>query len=174
MLRVLLIVIGVLVALAAAVVLVGARLPRAHTATRSLRLRRSPEAVWAVLTDLDAYPTWRPGLRAITRLSDVDGRTRWREHDRHGTVTFEVVAAEPPFRLVTRIADAGLPFGGGWTYAIEPTPDGSTLTVTEDGEVYNPVYRFVSRFVIGHTATIDRYLTALAGRFGEPATIGGR
>jgi hypothetical protein len=32
------------------------------------------------------------------------------------------------------------------------------LRITEDGEVYNPVFRFVSRFVMGHTATMDKYL----------------
>jgi uncharacterized protein YndB with AHSA1/START domain len=175
MLWILLVVAGFLVVLMATVVIVGMRLPRGHTATRSLHLpRTAPEAVWAAITDIDAYPTWRPGMREVTRLSDVDGRTRWREHDRNGKITFEVAAADPPARLVTRIADPGLPFGGAWTYLIEGTGGGSTLTVTEDGEVFNPVYRFVSRYVMGHTAGIDRYLTALAAKFGEPATIGGR
>jgi uncharacterized protein YndB with AHSA1/START domain len=175
MVRVLLIVIGILVVLAAAVVLIGARLPRRHTATRSLRLpRTTPEAVWAAITDIDAYPQWRPGMREVTRLSDVDGRTRWREDDRNGKITFEVVEADPPHRLVTRIADTGLPFGGGWTYLVEGNGGGGTLTVTEDGEVFNPVYRFVSRYLMGHTASLDRYLTALAARLGEPATIGDR
>lgn len=176
MLRILLVALGVLVVLVAAVVLVGARLPRGHTATRALRLpNTAPEAVWDAITDVDTYPRWRPGMREVTLLSDVDGRTRWREHDRNGKITFEVVEADPPHRLVTRIADTGLPFGGRWTYLVDGGPDGgSTLTVTEDGEVFNPVYRFVSRYVMGHTASIDRYLKALAAKFGEPATIGGR
>jgi hypothetical protein len=94
----------------------------------------------------------------------VDGRPRWRERDRHGTITYEVTESVPPGRLVTRIADDGLPFGGTWTYQVTPDAGGSTLTVTEDGVVRNPVFRFVSRFVTGHTATIDAYLTALAAR----------
>ena len=35
---------------------------------------------------------------------------------------------------------------------------GTRLTITEDGEVYNPLFRFVSRFIMGHTSSIDRYL----------------
>ena len=33
--------------------------------------------------------------------------------------------------------------------------------ITENGEVYNPLFRFMSRFVFGHTATIDKYLEDL-------------
>ena len=39
-----------------------------------------------------------------------------------------------------------------------PRGDSTTLRITENGEVYNPVFRFVSRFVFGHSATIEKYL----------------
>jgi hypothetical protein len=35
------------------------------------------------------------------------------------------------------------------------------LRITEQGEVYNPVFRFVSRFVIGQNRTIETYLRDL-------------
>jgi hypothetical protein len=54
-----------------------------------------------------------------------------------------------------------LPFGGTWVYEIVPEGDSCTLTITEHGKVYNPLFRFVSRFIMGHTATIDSYLAAL-------------
>ena len=60
--------------------------------------------------------------------------------------------------LVTRIADTGLAFGGSWTFALQPAASGTRLSITENGEVYNPLFRVMSRFVFGHTATIDRYL----------------
>ena len=44
------------------------------------------------------------------------------------------------------------------------------MTISERGEVYNPLYRFVSRFFIGHTRTIDAYLAELARSFGEEPT----
>ncbi len=43
---------------------------------------------------------------------------------------------------------------------IVPAPNGTTLTITEDGEVYNPIFRFMSRFVFGHEATMATYLSA--------------
>jgi len=56
-------------------------------------------------------------------------------------------------------------FGGTSTFEIGPAERGSTLTITERGEAYNPIFRFVSRFVMGHHRTIDAYLSRLRGRF---------
>ena len=75
----------------------------------------------------------------------------------------------PARKLVTRIETKKLPFEGTWTYEFTPSHQETELTVTEDGEVYNPLFRFVSRFVIGHTATIDAYLKALRSKLREDA-----
>ena len=48
--------------------------------------------------------------------------------------------------------------------AIEPAPGGSRLTITERGEIYNVVFRTLSRFVFGYTATMDDCLKAAARR----------
>jgi hypothetical protein len=81
-------------------------------------------------------------------------------------LTYEAETSLPPEHLVTRIVDKGLPFGGSWDYAISHDGPGSKLTITENGEIYNPVFRVVSR-VMGQTASIDAYLTALAARLGD-------
>jgi hypothetical protein len=85
-------------------------------------------------------------------------------------VVYEEVEADPPRRLVARIADPSLPYGGSWTYVVAPERDGSRVTITEDGVVRNPIFRFVSRFVLGHHATQDAFLRALGRRFGQEAT----
>jgi uncharacterized protein YndB with AHSA1/START domain len=164
---VLLIAVGVLIAAAAAVLLIGRGLPVEHEAARSLGLGRQPQEVWRAVTDIDGLSAWRPGLKRAEALPEVDGRTRWREHDRHGTITYEVVEADVPRRYVTRIADTGLPFGGTWTWTIEPTAQGCRVTVVECGEIHSPLFRFVSRHIIGHGATMERTLRALAKHFGE-------
>jgi hypothetical protein len=41
------------------------------------------------------------------------------------------------------------------------------VRITEDGEVYNPIFRFMSRFVFGHTHTMDAYLRALGKATGQ-------
>jgi len=46
----------------------------------------------------------------------------------------------------------------------EEDRDRTEVTITEDGEVYNPIFRFMSAYVFGHTATIEQYLTDLESR----------
>ena len=155
----------ILAAIVMVIVVVGAMLPKGHVATRSASYHRPPEDVWAVITD---DPRWRSDVQGYHPLQARNGHRTWKELDRRGSgITFEEIEAIPPQRLVVRIADEKLPFGGYWTYVIAPEPGGCTLTITENGEVYNPVFRFVSRFVIGHTATLDTYLNNLRRKFGE-------
>lgn len=116
--------------------------------------------------------SWRAGLRNVKRLPDRSGLQSWLETTDSGIIPFETTVLEPPRKLVVRIADPKLPFGGTWTYEIRATPEGSALRITENGEVYNPIFRFVSRFVLGYTGTIDAYLKSLAKKFGDPAQIG--
>jgi hypothetical protein len=80
-----------------------------------------------------------------------------------------VIESRPPRRLVTFIADNKLPFGGIWIFDVTPTQDGCEVNITERGEVYNPAFRFVSRFVLGYNGTMDKYLRNLAHKFGENA-----
>lgn len=169
------IVVAVIATLVVIVVAVGFALPEKHTAARVARYRASPEQVWATITDISAFPAWRRDVKSVEPLPAVDGLPSWRELGSDGAITYRVVTATPPSpaapgRLVTRIADKSLPFGGEWEYEVSTDGAGSRLTITERGEVYNPVYRFVSRFVMGHTATIDAYLRNLRAKLGEPGT----
>lgn len=75
--------------------------------------------------------------------------------------SYAILEQSPPHRFVTAIIKKDLPFGGTWTYEFAPSGTGTTLTITERGEVYNPFFRFVSRFVMGHTKSIDEFMAAL-------------
>jgi len=152
---------GSIAAVIAIVALVGSLLPRAHTVSRTVTLRQRPDEVWRILTDYENSPSWRTDISKVEVLPARDGRLCWREIKGSDAITYVREEEDPPRRLVTRIADKNLPFGGSWSYEISPAPQGSTLTVTENGEVYNPIFRFVSRFVMGHYASIDAFLGAL-------------
>ena len=143
------------------VVGVGAMLPQDHEVSRTVLLAAPPERVWAVITDVGRYPTWRRGVTSVTMEPTAGALTRWREHTGSESLGYEMNTADRPMRLVTRITDEGIPFGGGWTFDLAPTHDGTSLTITERGSVYNPLFRFVSRFVMGHTKTIDEYAADL-------------
>ena len=152
------VVIGVLVGIAA---FVGSRVPVAHSASRQAYLAAPPETVWHVITDVERFPSWRSDVKRVTWLTDADRRTKWVEEGRSGRLTLVVEREEPPRLLVGRIADRNAPFGGSWTYEILPAAGGSTITITENGEIYNPLFRFMARFVFGYESTLKSYLEAL-------------
>lgn len=161
---------AVMVGLILAATVWGALLPREHHAHRSARFAQPPAALWTVIADPLAAPAWRPDVAAVEALPAVGGRARWKEIG-GDAITYELVADEPPARRVVRIADDALPFGGSWTYALEADGEGARLTITEDGEVRNPLFRFLARYAFGHGGTMEAYLRALGRRFGEDVSI---
>ena len=141
------------------IVVIGALLPQEYYVSHTITLQQPVEVVWNVIT---GPPNWRPDIRGYQELPPQDGHRMWRETDKNGqTITYEVIGAAPPRRLITHIADLKLPFGGTWTYELDPRESGCKLTIIERGEVYNPLFRFVSWFIMGHTATMDAYMNAL-------------
>ena len=164
--RVVVVLLAVMVGLGLVVVIVGYLLPVRHEATVSATIPAAPDAVWAVLTDPASYPTWRGDVTSVELLPTDSGHVAWREQGKNGVISYAIELAEVPTRLVTRITDKSLPFGGSWEYVVTGEGRGSRVRITEHGEVYNPVFRFVSRFIMGHTATASAYLKALGARFG--------
>ena len=160
MLRIAILVVGALGAVLLALIAFGYALPVAHVATRDAVLPVPPERVFAVLTEVEAFPKWRSDVQAVEVIARAP-KLQWRERGNNDTIAFEIQESDPPRRLVTRIADPKLPFGGAWTFYVEPVDGGTKLTITENGEVYNPLFRFMSRFVFGHTATLDTFLRDL-------------
>lgn len=159
----------VLISFLIAVPLVGLVLPRGHIVARSITLHHPPEHIWQVITDFHNAPAWRPSLTRIEQLPSRQGVALWREHYQGGdALTLATVESIGPTRLVREIADPDLPFGGRWVYDIVPLNEGgSRITITEHGDVSNPVFRVVSRFFMDQSAAIDRYLLDLGNKFGE-------
>jgi uncharacterized protein YndB with AHSA1/START domain len=127
-----------LVGVIGVIALVGYFLPVAHEASRSAELNKPPDQVFALIADPNTYKGWWDG-------SDVKT---------------EVTERVPPTKLVTKIVGE-TQFGGTWTFDIAPTPNGSRLTITERGEIYNVVFRALAKYVIGYTGTMDSFLEAV-------------
>jgi uncharacterized protein YndB with AHSA1/START domain len=151
--------------------LVGSRLPQAHVASRSILLRQSPQSVYAVVRDFGSAPKWRDDVTRLDVDVQQDGRVYFREEGSNGTVNYELVEDVPAQRLVTRIRDTDLGYSGQWTYTFAAENGGTRVTIREDGEVSNVLFRFMSRYIFGHTASIDAYLRSLAKHFGEQAKL---
>ena len=134
-----------LIGLVALMTAIGALLPRTHVASRTLRVARTPQEVWLVFEQVTAA----------------------------ASVPVDIIENDPPRRLVTRVKPTEKMFGGTWTCTAAPAPGGSTLTIVEDGWVANPFFRFMSRFVIGHHATIDSTLEQIARALNEQPSLSG-
>jgi Polyketide cyclase / dehydrase and lipid transport len=156
-------------ALVALIALIGAALPKGHVASRRARFRQTPDALFAVIS---GPPDWRPDVKSFEPLPDAGGKRRWKEVGGWGdAITYEMVELAPPRRMVTRIADENLPYGGSWTHELVPDGDSCVLRITENGEVKNPIFRFLSRFVFGQTGSLEKYLEALGHKFGEAVKV---
>ena len=163
-----LIAVAAVLALFAVAAIWGTFLPATHRATRSAFYARPAAEVWAAIADLPGQPAWRPDVKAVERLADRDGHQVWKELDsRGGGLAYETLESTPPSRLVRRIVDEGLPFGGTWTEVLAPEGTGTRLAITEEGVVRNVWFRFVARVVLGYTRTMDAYLIQLGKKFGE-------
>jgi len=160
-------IVAAIVLVALIVAIVGAMLPKAHTASRTARVALPPEALYALLADVSRYPSWRD-LKSLERRPDKNGMPAWIEDTNGMKIPMRFERMEPPSLLVGRIDSTELAFGGTWTYRIAAAPGGSDLTITEDGEVYNVIFRFMSRFVFGYHATMDGFIRSLQARVARP------
>lgn len=130
------IVVGLIGALLA-MTAVGLFLPRDHSASGSAEFAATPESLFAA---------------AVGLQNESEVKTR-------------VVDEMNGVRRVTEvIEEPGAAFGGRWTLVFEPCESGTRLTITENGHVYNPLFRFLARFTFGHKATLNQFLKSLQSR----------
>jgi hypothetical protein len=159
---------ALLVALILVVLVGGLLLPEEHQASRTLVTKQPPQAIWDAINDHANESKWRSDIESVNSLGERDGKPVWQENYKDGNkVTLITTESKPPTRMVRELTDLEGPFSGRWEIDIQPTPAGSNVKITEIGKVSNPFFRFVSKFLIGHTIFMERYLEGLAAKFGE-------
>lgn len=131
---------SVLALLLVGVYFVGLLLPRQRTVTVSARIEAPPEVVWGHVTTTV--------VSSASHTSSDDG----------GQLEIEVRKKVEPELLVLTFDDGKHPFVGTWTYELIPVHEGTLLTITEDGEVTDPFYRFLARFLFRDALSLERYV----------------
>jgi uncharacterized protein YndB with AHSA1/START domain len=167
--RWMLVVLGVVIGLPLAAYGAGSFIPRNHVARLEIDLAAPPGRVWNLISDFQNTPSWRPDITRVRMDPVTAGAFRFTETSSEGDMPFEVVRQEPPNRQIVRIVDDNQPFGGTWTWRLEPQGAGTRLTISEDGFIKNPLFRLMGAFFFSPTDTIDRYLRDLAKALGEKA-----
>jgi Polyketide cyclase / dehydrase and lipid transport len=159
-LRVLLGLVALVVLILAITYIDGLTLPQNHSTTVTSIIPAPPDQVFARITDIAHGNQWRPAVKAVTVLPPDNGRDHWVEDLGHNqTMNFLATRTDTPTRRDVLLDVPGAAYGGTWTYELSPgpTPNTTTLNITENGYINPPIYRFVMRHVIGMTYNLDTY-----------------
>jgi hypothetical protein len=167
--KILLIVIAGMVLLGLSSVVIGSLLPKGHVASRSASFRATSERLFSMIA---GPQDWRPDVLRYETVPNTGDRAFVRETTRNGeTITYELLDRVPPTSVKRRISTQNLPYSGSWTFSLQPNGGATVVRITENGEVSNPVFRFLSRFFFGHTRTMDAYLQALGKATGQEVEV---
>jgi hypothetical protein len=165
-------VVGLIVVVILIIGVIGLLTPAEHNVSRTLQTRQSPQAIWDAINDHEHEPQWRTDILKVESLGERNGKPVWKENYKDGnTLELATTESKAPTRMVREIAEEG-PFSGRWEIDIQPVDGGSTVKLTEIGRIPNPFFRFVSKYIMGQTTQMERYLTNLARKFGEPTKLG--
>ena len=150
---------------------IGTSLPIDHHATCSVPFDGPPEYLFAAIADDGTSTRWRPDITSAVLVSGKGPTAVWRETDGYGhAVTYRTTALVAGTKLARTIDYVpGMPYAGTWTFNVsrdEFSPrnnsaGGSYLTIDEDGQIYNPFFRFLARYVVGYSQGIETYLNDL-------------
>lgn len=142
-----LLVMGAIVSIVAAVIVGGLLLPAAYESSRALVVRAPVSTVHRALLDLPQWPVWME----LARTPRVETSTDRLVNASVWTDDQQQVSA--------------------LRFLIDPQPDGTRITVNDRGVVANPVARLLRQYVTGHHGTADALLRALATTLDERADI---
>jgi hypothetical protein len=161
---------------------IGTSLPIDHVAGCDARLDVPADALFAAIADDGSSPSWRPELRSVELVSGSGSTAVWRETYKSGQVlTLHTGLFEhrsPSVQHDSMVRDIQFDprqgFDGSWGFEVDGSAKNGGQTfvaISEQGRIYNPVFRFLSRYVFGFTGSIKTYLTDLTRKFGETPTI---
>lgn len=155
-------VLGGLALLIVLVLTIGAIQPVKHVAQRSAELNAPVDKVWEMITNYTDMPKWRKELLKVELKIGADGQQVWQEFENDKeSLDFETITQIEQKKLVRKIVGDRSDFGGTWTFELMANGNQTHLIITEHGEVYNIIYRFVSKYIMGHYASLDRYIDQL-------------
>jgi hypothetical protein len=163
---------GTLILVILAMLILGLFQPVKHSITRSIHLKQKPEAVFAVVENIDDLPNSSTTVLKVERLPDHDGKPVARVTLKWGHMQMIMTQLErtPPVRLANSMAKEGGSPLGIWKYELAAESDGCRVALTEEGEMTNPFYRAIGR-IRGLDTNVKQSLHDLAKKFGESVEV---
>ena len=123
-------------------------------------IHATPARVWAVLTDVEAWPSWDSGITKAKGTCEL-GKTLAVSAEVAPGRTFKVKVAEmtAPGKLVLSM---GMPFGlfkGVRTYTIEDTGGGTQFTLHE--QFSGPMLKVIGKSIPDLTPSFEKFAAGL-------------
>lgn len=157
----------ILIVLIAMIYLIGSLMDVKHVATIERKLKMGSDETWIVLTNYKEYTSWRNGIKELT----IDSTNHWTEKNSHGdNVSYQLEVVDDKRTFITRIINKDLAYGGYWEFSISPLQDGCLVKITENGEVFNPIFRFMAKYFFGHETTLKNYMRDLEVKSKSPSS----
>ena len=98
----------------------------------TIEIARTPDDVFAYLTDVSNLPAWQAGVKsARMRGGRIEESRSLLGRELH--TSLEIVEREEPRLFTLRALDSPVPFTV--RHELEPAPGGTRLTVTAEGDV---------------------------------------
>jgi len=98
----------------------------------TIEIARTPEDVFAYLTDVANLPKWQSGVRAAVQSGDrIDETRSFLGREIH--TTLEILESEPPRVFALKALDGPVRFTV--THELEPAGSGTRLTVVAEGDL---------------------------------------
>jgi len=165
LLRIVLSVVGIVVLIVLGAYADGATMPVDHSVSVTGTVAAPPEKVFALIANIAAGATWRPEVKSVEVLPSDNTRDAWIEDLGSGEkMKFLALTTVPPDaggHALRKVETKEPAYGGTWTYDLSPgpTPDTTTLKITEDGYINPPIYRFMMAHIFGSTKNLNDYMT---------------
>lgn len=140
------------------ILLIGFLLPATREGRAETVIAATPDAILAVIEDVEAQPKWRAGVASVARTD-----TGWEEVTARGErVAFTPEEMTPDRIRLSFSSDAG--YTGSWEAVLTPVAEGTRIAVVERATVPSPLGRIIARLMFDPTEFATMYLAALKAR----------
>jgi uncharacterized membrane protein len=159
--------VGLLAVVFGALGIIGSFIPVTHVAEVSVEVGSTGPQVWDVLNQIDAFPTWCPGVDRVEVLPGQPGHRRFRQYQGRNTFVLEETTSEQPTHVVRTIADDNKFFSGEWDHRIQDLGNGRCrVTVKETGSIPGAIPRAVMKLFFGYDFYLKKFAAALKAKCG--------
>jgi hypothetical protein len=151
---------------------------RDHTVKLVVTYPKSPpSAVWQLLTDHAAEPTWLTVFGAVERQPDIGGNAVWTHTSRDGVFDFTVLTVSAiPDRRYERILlrdhqPRNQSWDGRWIYELDPHGSGTRMRITEYGWTDGIPFFIQQRVIADPDAFLKFYAQQIGRQLNDPPSI---